>query len=254
MNTIISRFVLLSLVFAMLAAGCASFDYHTMSAGEIYAVGDDYYNRGRYAKAKEAFEKLKEMHPFSVRVTTAELRIAECLYNTRDYAEAQVALEEFLVRHPTNEDVPRAIYYLGMTHYDQMLTIDRTLQYTKEANRQFYRLVNQYGSDEYAQKAKPLLADTRERLAKREHYVAKFYWKQREYYSALGRYQIVIRDYPDTAFYEKSLWYAARCQYKLDDLPEAKRYLTMLISGYANGKYTERAKELLAEIQGKEAL
>lgn len=237
----------------VLLAACASIDYRSMSAAEIYNVGQDYFDRGKWNKAKETFEKLKEIHPFSLKVTPAELRIAECLYEKKDYAEAIVALEEFLIRHPTYKDVPEAIYYLGLSNYAQKLSIDRDQSFTVEANRHFRRLTTQFPDTEWAEKARPMLIETRERLAKRERYVGKFYWKQREYYSALGRYLTLIDDYPDTSLYEEALYMAARCELKLNELADARRHVGSLLTRFPDGKYADDTRDLLEKIDERQA-
>jgi outer membrane protein assembly factor BamD len=240
--------LVLVLALGVFSGGCASVKYETMSAPEIYALGEGYFAKERWKDAQEAFEKLKEIHPFSTKVTPAELRIAEALYQRRNHAEATVALEEWLKRHPTNEEVPRAIYYLGKTNYDQKLTIDRDQAFIREANRQFERLATQYRDSEYAATSAGDLSDTRKRLAQRERYVAKFYWKQREYYAALGRYMEVIREYPDTEYYEEAMFFAARCYEHLSDKPMAEMMLNQLLARFPDGKFADRAKSLRSAV------
>lgn len=237
------------LVGVLFLVGCAGMNYKSMSAAAIYDVGQKHFEKKKWKEAQDAFEKLKEIHPFSVKVTPAELRIAECMYQKREYAEATVAFEEFLLRHPTNSEVPRAVYYLGLTNYDQMLSIDRDQTFTKEAYRQFQRLVTRHADDPYAQKAKEKYEDTRNRLAKRERYVGVFYWKQREYYSALGRFETVIEDFSDTDFFEEALYFAARCHLKLSDPESAERQLKRLLMRFPDGRYAAKAQSLLTEIQ-----
>jgi outer membrane protein assembly factor BamD len=227
------------------AVGCATVDYRTLSAPEIFDVGEKYYGQSKWDQAKEAFDKLKEIHPFSVKVTPAELRIAEILYQKHQYAEAVTALDEFVTRHPTNDEVPRAVYYLGMANYNQMLSIDRDQNLTKEAERHFQRLVTQYPSNPFADKGKPKLAEVRLRLAKRERYVGRFYWKQGEYYAALGRFLGLGSDYADTPLADEGLYYAARCHLKLHDTAAAAKVLTDQLQRYPNGTFASQAKSLL---------
>ena len=229
-----------------LACGCATVDYRTLSAPEIFDVGQKYYDQKKWEQAKEAFEKLKEIHPFSVKVTPAELRIAEILYRKHQYAEAITSLDEFVTRHPTNEEVPRAVYFLGMANYDQMLSIDRDESLTRAAQRHFEKLVAQYPSSAFAKEGQPKLAEVRLRLAKRERYVGRFYWKQGEYYAALGRFLTVAGEYADTPLAEEGMYYAARCHLKLHDAEAAAKVLADELQRFPKGSYAAQAKSLLA--------
>ena len=249
-NTAACVGILGALVF--IVAGCASVDYRTMSAAEIFAVGQAHFDSEKWNRAQEAFERLKDLHPFSTRVTAAELRIAQCMYHRREYPEAIVALEEFLVRHPTHEELPGAVYYLGLSHYERMLSIDRDQAATRLANQQFQRLVTRYADSRWAELARTKLEDTRHRLAKRERYVARFYLRRGEYYAALGRYLTVIEDYPDTVFLEEALYHAARCEIRLDEPAEVRRLLTQMVSRFPDGDYADRGRALLDELEADE--
>jgi len=248
-----SAVLALAVAWIVLAAGCATVDYRTLSAPEIFDVGQKYYDGSKWDRAKEAFEKLKELYPFSVKVTPAELRIAEILYRKHQYAEAITTLDEFITRHPTNDEVPRAVFYLGMANYNQMLTIDRDQNLTKEAERHFQRLVTQYPSSAFAEQGKPKLADVRLRLAKRERYVGRFYWKQGEYYAALGRFLGLGADYADTPLADEGLYYAARCHLKLHDPGAAAKVLADALQRYPNGAFAAQAKSLLAGLRVSKA-
>jgi outer membrane protein assembly factor BamD len=234
-------------------AGCATVDYRLLSAPEIFAQGQKYYDAEKWERAKEAFERLKEVHPFSVKVTPAELRIAEILYHKRQFAESAVALDEFVTRHPTNEEVPRAIYYLGMANYEQKLSLDRDPTLTKEAERHFQRLVSQFPSSPFAAQGKERLAEVRLRLAKRERYVGRFYWRQGEYFAALGRYRGLATDYADTPLAEEALYFAARCHVKLHDPGAAGTTLAELLEKYPQGVYAAQARSLAASLAKPDA-
>jgi len=241
--------ILLLAALALAMGGCASVKYDTMSASEIYSLGVSELDEKHYDKATEAFEKLKEIHPFSVQVAQAEIRLADCYYSRREYEEAVAGFEEFLLRHPTHQEVPHALYYLGMSNYKRMYSIDRDQAYTKEAEKYFQRVVTGHpGSDNYPE-AREKLTETRNRLAKRERYVGKFYFKQKEYYAALGRFDNIVQRYPDTDHYPEALLYAAKCQLRLGVSREAERSLKTLLLRFPDGPFASEARSLLKEAE-----
>ena len=243
------KFMILIVAAALLGSiGCASVPYDKMSAQEIFALGTQKMEKRKFDAAKEAFEKVKELYPFSTQVALAEVRLADCHYLKREWEEAVTAYNEFLLRHPTHQEVPHALYFLGMSYFSRMLSIDRDQTFALEAEKQLQRVVVQYPSSEYYADAKKKLDETRKKLAKRERYVGHFYYINREYYAALCRYNAVLDNYKDTEYYEEALYYAAKCSSNLKARPEAVRLFKLLLETYPNSKWASQARSSLAKL------
>ena len=239
--------IVIFLVFAVVLAACAP-KYDKMSPKEIYELGEGKYSSKSYSDAIEAYEALIDLYPFSTYVTQAELKIADAYYARRRYAEAAVAYEDFIEKHPTNESAPHAIHYLGLSHFEQKRAIDRDQEETHSAEQTLSRLVTQYPDYNGYEDAKRKLAEVRKDLAARERYIARFYWREKEYYAALMRFERVIRDYSDTAYYPEALYYSAMCLTKLKEKEEAGQYLDMLLARFPENKYAKKARGNLNEV------
>jgi len=164
------------------------------------------------------------------------------------YAEADEAYKDFLTRHPTNKEVPHALYMLGLSNFKQKMAIDRDQAYTREALKYFQRVIKQYPDSENHDDALEKARECRNDLAKRERYVAKFYFRERAYYAALGRYLEIIDEYADTKYNEEALYMAGRCYIKLKEPDRAKVVLNTLIAEYPESKYANRARSLVDKL------
>jgi outer membrane protein assembly factor BamD len=191
---------------------------------------------------------LIDLYPFSVYVSKAELGIADAYFNKKRYDEAIPSYKDFLERHPTNEQVPHVIYHLGMCYYEKKMSIDRDQLATYESEANFRLLVTSHPKSEYYSKAKQRLEEVRDDLAKRERYIGKFYFREKEYYAALRRYQRLIRNYPDTKYFEESLYYLARCYFELGEAADAKKQISLLKTKFPNGRYAKKADKLLEKL------
>jgi outer membrane protein assembly factor BamD len=231
---------------ASILSGCGP-KYDQMSPKAIYDLGEEKYTHKNYSDAIEAYEALIDHYPFSVYVTQAELKIADAYYAKRRYAEAATAYEDFLEKHPTNDSVPHVLHYLGLSHYDQKRAIDRDQTETHAAEQTLSRLVTQYPDYMAHDDAKTKLAEARKDLAARERYIARFYWREKEYYASLMRFERVVRDYSDTIYYPEALYYAGACLVELDEKDEAKRYFDILQAKFPDHKYTKKARGYLNE-------
>ncbi|MDP8254541.1 MAG: outer membrane protein assembly factor BamD [Candidatus Alcyoniella australis] len=240
--------LLLVLLSALTLCSCAERNLDLMSAREIYETGMQDFDKGRHSRALGAFQGLIELYPFSMYVTPAELRISDSYYHRRMYPESVEAYNDFITRHPTNKEVPHALYMLGLANYKQKFAIDRDQFYTHEALKYFQRVIKEYPDSENHADALDKAAECRHDLARREEYVGRFYYRNKEYFAALGRYREIIEQYKDTEFYAESLYMAGRCYLALDSPDAARLLLDTLIAEFPDDKYASRARSVLNDL------
>jgi outer membrane protein assembly factor BamD len=164
----------------------------------LYKRGAEQYQAGRYKKAAEAFQRVKEQYPLHNLALNAELGIADSHFSDESYIEAEMAYSDFINLHPTNENLPYAMYQLGMCHYKQMASIDRDQTETIKARKEFERLIARFPSSKFSFLAEKQALECRKRLAEKEFYVGNFYFIQRKYKAALGRFETIAKEYPRT--------------------------------------------------------
>ena len=193
--------------------GCAWFESkEEKSAQELVQEGVDAFEAGKYKKAIESFEQLRDWYPFSKYAILAELKIADAHFNLESYADAIFAYEEFEQLHPRNEAVPYVIYRIGRAHFNQIDTIDRDQTHATQALETYRRLIAQYPDDAYAGMAKSDMLVCYQSLAGHEYYVGIFYYKNKNYKAAKDRFTAVVQNYPDVGFHHKALTYLANCE------------------------------------------
>lgn len=236
--------ILMAVIFFLV--GCGK-NFESMSAKEIYEFGSQKFEKKKYSEAIDAYNALIDLYPFSIFVSKAELGVADSQFKKRRWDEAIPSYEDFLERHPTNEQVPHVIYHLGMCYYKKKMAIDRDQTATFESENNFHKLITDYPESQYYAEAREKITLVRADLAKRERYVAKFYFREKEYYASLRRFLRVIRNYPDTKYFQEALYYSARCYLALGEDESAKQQLTLLKSKFPDGRYGRKAEKLLAK-------
>ena len=197
--------ILLFLAFlATLLSSCTLFFKKSTIRGSspeaLYGRGYEDYQRGRYKAAIESFRRLKEQYPLSELAILAELGIADAYFSDGQYGEAEMSYSDFVNLHPTNENLPYAIYQLGMCHYKQMDSIDRDQTETIKAKQNFETLLARFPNSRFAVMAEKMLLECKRRLAERELYVGEFYLKNEKYKAALSRFETVRQNYPNCGF------------------------------------------------------
>jgi outer membrane protein assembly factor BamD len=200
MQVTIALFLLLSLI------GCGKntlmsslgFESSSLDSAEGLAMkGLDYYEHGKYFKAKGAFEKLLNNYPFSEYSLLAELKAADSTYYMEEYEEAVLLYMDFEERHPTNEAIPYVIFQEGMCYYNQIDSIDRDATNATNAIFAFSKLLKAYPESPYKNEAKGRIRAARNFLANHEFYVASYYERTKKHKEAEARLEYILKEYPD---------------------------------------------------------
>jgi outer membrane protein assembly factor BamD len=206
--------LLLLVTLILLTSGCAwlkgLFAKRDMSRANpeaIYARGYEDYQEGRYERAVESFQRLKEVYPLSPLAILAEMGIADANFSNKSYGEAEIAYTDFYNLHPTNENIPYVLYQIAMCHFNQMSTIDRDQTETTRARKDFERLIARFPNSKFAFLAQKRLRECRQQLAEHEFYVGEFYFRTKKYRAALRRFEGIARDYTGLGLDYKLNWY-----------------------------------------------
>jgi outer membrane protein assembly factor BamD len=191
-----------------------------MPAQQLAYEGMDYYNRGKYSRALEHFQQLKDWYPLSRYAILAELKAADCHYHLENYEEAIIGYEEFENLHPRNEAVPYVVYQIGLSYFNEMETVDRDQTKTQNGLDTFIRLQKQYPDSPFSKQAEEQITASNRNLAGHDMYVGKFYYKNKHYKAALVRFDKVIHAYPDVGLGQEAQEYIDLCQQALKPLDE----------------------------------
>jgi outer membrane protein assembly factor BamD len=224
------RTFIIAIILMLVCSGCGMFQTRDdIPADELVSDGMEDFEAGRYTKAIESFEKLKDWYPFSKYAILAELKIADAYFNLREYQEAVFAYEEFENLHPRNEATPYVVYQIGICYFNQIDSVDRDQTVAKRALDTFNRLIKQYPEDTYAKRAELNVKQCLQSLSGHEYYVGLYYYKKKHYNAALSRFKTVITDYPDVGIHKKALQYIILCESSLKTSEKPKEDLDTYI-------------------------
>lgn len=199
---------ILFMAFILLLSGCTLFGTRRpieKTAEELAAEGLDAFNRQRYSKSIESFQKLKDWYPFSRYAILAELKIADARFHLKQFDLAFVAYQEFENLHPRNEAIPYVLLQMGLCWFRQIPTIDRDQTPAWRALEMFQRLTREYPRDDHALRAWPYIQAAQRSIAAHELYVGEFYYKKRRYAAAAARFRTILTDYPDAGLHYQAL-------------------------------------------------
>ncbi len=214
-----TRYLLIGSSISLLlwASGCGLFAKKAPPATPqaAYEEAVKLLEKKKYERSAEAFRRFKEEFPLSTYTPLAELRLADSLYFDKNYAEAIVQYEEFKKLHPTHPDIPYAIYQVGMCYLRQMRSVDRDQTPTERALEQFRYVVENFQQSKYTPEAAEKMQICQRQLAEQEFYIAHFYYRKEHYKAALGRFEGILKKYPDLGLEKRINPYLKTCQEKV---------------------------------------
>jgi outer membrane protein assembly factor BamD len=219
------------ILFFALLSGCAStnapFDPVT-----VFEDAEKSMREENYEEARKKYQELQEKSPDKSFDAVIMLRIADTFYGEEKYEEALVEYQNFLNYHPVNKDAVYAQFQVAMCSFQQLSTIDRDPETTRTALREFQKLIEKYPKSVYHEKAEKNIVMCKDRLAEYELYVGKFYFRKRAYTSALGRLDVLLRDFPGSSSEKEAIYYKGLAHFELGERPQARSALETLVRKY----------------------
>jgi outer membrane protein assembly factor BamD len=220
----------------------------------FYKQGLILFNKQMYSEALTKFQQLKSSFPDSPPFTVwAELKIGECHFLRKEYVEALAAYEEFKKIHPTHEEIMYVQYQIGMSYFNQMLTLDRDQTFTKKALSNFEYLIANYPSSLFTQKAKEKIDTCKKRLADHEFYVGNFYYKDSKFQAAASRFEGLLAKFPRVPGEDKVLFFLGKSYLELGRGDRGREVLTRIINEYPKSPHLKEAKAVLDRGLNKKA-
>ncbi len=205
------------------------------------------FQSGRFIEAEEDFKEILEHYPLSPEAIEAQLMLADLYYEKQEYEEAASYYITFATFHPSHARAPYAQFQKGMCHFKEVLSPERDQTATRKAIMALNDLISLYPESLYSDKAATLVDFLRDRLAEREVYVGKFYFKKKKYKAALGRFREVIENYPDTSHVDDSLYYIGESYARLGESELASDAFLALLREYPSSPHATYAKRALGD-------
>ena len=239
---------LIILMISTFLLSCSSKEKLDISTPEgLFKMAERYQKDERFEEALSMYSEVKNKHPYSRYATEAELKIADVQFVRESYPEAEGSYKLFKEFHPKYKRIDYVTYRLGMSFFKQLpSTIDRDLALADNAILYFDEVVNSYPNSQYAAKAQKFKKKSLKMLAEKEDYIGNFYFIRDHFKSALGRYEELLKKYPNLGFNKRALYRAAVSAYRIKELETARKYYLELAKNFPKSKEKELAEKELS--------
>lgn len=227
------------------------------TAEDDYRAGEEELKSRSYPEATKFFEHVRNKYPFSRFAALADLRLADVKYEQNLFLEAAESYQQFVQLHPNHEQVDYAAFRVALSHWRDAPTdfflapksYEKDQAQPREAVKAIEDFLKKFPQSKYRPDAEKILAEGRVRLADHEWYVAQFYAKRSHWAGAAGRYEALVKQYPDSPRVAEALFELAHACLKLDDRYRARQALQQLIVKHPDAARRSDAEKLLASIR-----
>lgn len=214
----IKRKHLLSAVVAVLAAvsigGCSSVEdnqrelVENQGAQALYKEAKRNLDNGNFSAAGQILGTIDSKYPFGPLSHQVQLDLIYAYYKSGNVEQTLATIDRFIRLNPNHVDVEYALYMRGIVNMEQdsnlfqeLFSVDRSDRdpsKSKEAFEDFRRLVEKHPDSKYTPDGKQRMLHIKDRLAKYEIAVARFYMRREAWVAAANRGRYVLEYFPDT--------------------------------------------------------
>ena len=204
---------------------------------ELYEEGYDSYIEGDTLYAAKKFNEAELIFPQSEWAPIAALMTAYVYYSDDYYSDAIYHLERYLKVYPNHKDLDYARYLLAMCYYENIIDEMRDMAPLLNAKREFRYIMENYPNSDFAMDAKYKLELIEDRLAGKEMYIGRHYFKSKKWIPAINRFKNILENYETSVYVEEALHRLAEVHYTIGLEEEAKKYAVLLGYNYGSSKW-----------------
>lgn len=203
--------ILLILATSLILVACSSDGKrpgNEMTEREIYEKAIEAIDNENYFLAIETLQQLENRYPFGNFSEQAQLEMIFAQFNGQELEGARASAERFIRLHPDHENVDYAYYLKALTSYELGLSLveryfadeeaQRDPQPARDSFQELNELIRKFPNSEYAPDARQRMIYLRDRLARHEVHVARYYLKRHAYLAAANRGRNIVGNYQGT--------------------------------------------------------
>ncbi len=243
MKTAIKLIVLFMFASAFVQ-GCSTTQVNK-PADVLYKEGEQFFQDGKYEDAIASWKKVKETFQSPELSTKAELNIANAYFLNKDYIEAAAGYEDFRKLHPKHPQADFALYRQGMSHFNQIHSIDTDQTPVKNALTSFSSYLSLYSAGAQLAEVQEKQRECRDMQLQYELYVGRFYLKTDAYKAAIARFEESLKMFSDSARRDEVLYNLGRAYLEDGQKAKGREIFSQLIHDFPGSAYSADAKKAL---------
>ncbi|EGY28182.1 outer membrane assembly lipoprotein YfiO [Candidatus Regiella insecticola 5.15] len=204
------KYLVATAIWSLLLMGCSNSNDVVPDSPptELYTDAQQKLQSGNFQGAITQLEALDSRYPFSAYSSQVQFDLIYAYYKSANLSMALVSIDRFMRLNPTHPNIDYMLYLRGLTDMalddsalQGLFGIDRSDRdpiYALAAFRDFTQLIENYPNSQYATDSQKRLLYLKNRLAKHELDIARYYTKRGAHVAVVNRIEQMMQNYPDT--------------------------------------------------------
>lgn len=204
---------------------------------------DKFIDDKEYAEARNVLLEVKNRDTSKKYAPLAQLKTADSYIKEQ---EPEIGIEEyrrFLEFYPDNKYASYAQYQIAMAYYSQIESPDRGSGAAQKALNEFMRLKELYPRNPYREVIALRIEKCRNVLADSDFLIGEFYYKKESYSAAAGRFEEVLKRFPEYKKADETLYLLGKSYKALGKAGLAKEAFDKLTDKHPSSKFASKAQK-----------
>ena len=202
-----------------------------------------------YEEARKLLLEIKSRDLTKKYAPVAQLRIADSYVKEGEPDLAVAEYKRFLETYPDHRHASYAQYQVAMVYFNQIEGPERGYGGAAKALEEFEKLKRDFPRNPFKDLVELRIERCRNIIADYEFLVGEFYMKKGSFNAAIGRFETLLRKFPDYKKMENVLLNLGICYKKSGDSEKAEMYLGRLIEKYPNSRFSAEAQKELSSLK-----
>ncbi len=196
-----------------------------------------------YDQARKTFMEVKNRDTSKKYAPLAQLKIADSYIKEQDPDLGIDEYKKFLEMYPNNRYASYAQYQIAMAYFSQIEAPDRGSGVAQKALQEFQRLKDIYPRNPYREIIALRIEKCKTTIADGDLIIGEFYYKKGSYKAAAGRFEGLLKQFPDYTHGDETLLLLGKSYKGLKMYDKAKEIFSKLLEKYPSSKYVKEAKK-----------
>lgn len=205
---------------------------------------DELISKKEYEEARKLLLEIKNRDSAKEYAPLAQLKIADSYLKEDEPELAITEYRRFIELYPESTYAPYAQYSIAMAYFRQIEGAERGAGTAQKALEEFLKLEQLYPRHPYGDILPLRIQKCRNIIAEGELLIGKFYFKKGSYKAAVGRFEDIVKKYPDFKNLDETLYLLAVSYKNLNMTENAKQYIKLLKEKFPESDFTKKAERL----------
>ncbi len=229
------------LLILLLAFAACSRNKTQLSTDEKLAKADEYFSKGKYAKAANLYDEIS-FERKSAATAYATMRLADSYFAMNKFTDARLKYQQFIDAFPDHSNASDAHYRIGLCLFEESLRPAYDQTETVASIETFRGFIERYPGDSRYESALEYIRKAQYKLIEKKYLNGYIYYKMKDYSAALMYFEEVIELGNTDELDRKSLYYSALLHMHQKNEEAADEAYQRLLSRYPKSKEAKKLK------------